>query len=263
MGLTSLTELPLIDENTTTRPPTLAPSFLLHKNDGIRSVVGVTCLLSMAGSILIIFSYLVFRDLRTKARLILVHLSIGDFGVALANLFGVAFRFDRYFQPPPHHHHHQHSRLVTQLEPKSMDNLCQAQAFVAHFSTISSVLWTIILAVYMYTFITKEASKLSTNANKAFNKFMSFSYLFCYGLALFITLWMFLTKRLGFAPYESSGWCAIIERSVYHEDYIAVVFGYDLWIVLTFILIIVIYISLHVFIKQEVRLQWIIYNHEN
>lgn len=235
--------------NISTPVPTLAPSFLLHKNNGIRSVVGVTCLLSMAGSILIIFSYLVFRDLRTKARLILVHLSIGDFGVALANLFGAVFHFDR---------HYNHS--IT-LEPKPVNYLCQGQAFVAHFSTISSVLWTIILAVFMYTFITKM-SKLSTNANKAFNKYMSFSYLFCYGVALYITLWMLLTSRLGFAPYESSGWCAIIERNHHGEDYIAAVFGYDLWIVLTFILIIVIYISLHVFIKQEVRLEWIICNYD-
>ncbi len=70
---------------------------MLHKHKEVRVVVGITCTLSIIGSLLIILSYLCFRDLRSRARLILVHISIMDCGVGLSNLIGAWVYFDRFY----------------------------------------------------------------------------------------------------------------------------------------------------------------------
>lgn len=225
---------------------TLAPSYILHKKRGLQAVVGVTCVLSLVGSVLIILSYLFFRDLRTNARLILVHLSVSDLGVSFANLSGDAASFGQYFN--------QSLAFVEQrkgLYPPYIDNLCKFQAFAAHFFTISSVLWTLMLAAYMYM-VTTKLSRLSVKGNRAFNLFAS---VFCYGIATIVNVWMICTERLGYSPLNTSGWCGTIAHNVITKetDYIGVVLGYDLWILLTCFFIMVIYLSLHLYIKQEVR----------
>lgn len=222
----------------------------LHKHVGLRIVVGITCFLSLLGSLLIILSYVLFKDLRTSARLILVHLSVADFGVAASNLFGEAYHFDRHF-----------NGSLNSLTPVSLDRLCKAQAFFAHFCTISSVLWTMALAAFMYVVVTKLKSSVASDKG-----FLRFSYVFCYGLSLLVNVWMICTNRLGFSPFDTAGWCGTIIHKVKHSedepenlyhhdhiiDYMSAVFGYDMWIVLTFIFIIVTYFALHFYMRQEV-----------
>lgn len=228
------------------------PSWVLSKNQGIRAVSGISCILTICGSLLIIISYTCFRSLRTRARLILVHLAIADMGVGIANLVGISVDFDRYF-------YHVHTASETEpFFPNSTDiqNLCETQAFFAEYCTLSSVLWTTCLAAYMYLLIIHKSQK-------QMNYFMWFSYLFCYGMPLLVSVWMILTGRLGYAPYDSSGWCAVIVVKPYRQswegnspkttiDMFSSILGYDLWIFLTIILIIFLYISVFCYVKQEV-----------
>ena len=237
----------IMDFTTATTPPATVPSYLLHKNTGLRSVVGVTCAFSIVGSFLIVLAYILLRDLRTSARLILVHVSLADFGVGVSNLFGEILQLDGHY-----------SCTLNRLT--RYKGLCEAQAFVAHFSTLSSVLWTMVLSAFMYTLI----------VNRSTTKWiLRLSYLFCYGFPLFITIWLLCTNRLGFSPYNSSGWCAMIalnfstkpDCSPYKHpshDYTAIIFGYDLWIVMTSVFIIIVYLSLLIYIKQEVSVAIII-----
>ena len=113
-----------------------------EKDVGIRAVVGVTCCLSIIGSLLIILSYIVQKD-RTKIREILVHISVMDLGVSLANLIGVAVYFDRYYQKIHGAH----------IAPVYIDNMCKTQAFFAAYCTLGSVFWTTALAGYLYVVI--------------------------------------------------------------------------------------------------------------
>ena len=220
----------------------------VEKEDALRAVVGVTCFLSIVGSLLIILSYLLFKDLRTTARLILLHLSLADFGVAFSNLFGDVYKFYRFancatLDRPD----------LPLLYPPLQNNLCIAQAFFAHFSTISSVLWTMMLAAYMYTVVTKIKEGPESN-----RWFMFFSYAFCYGMPLALNIWMLSTHKLGFSPFDTSGWCGTIitnahEVAEHHRrDYVTAVLGYDLWIVLTTVFIVAIYVSLHFYVRKEV-----------
>ena len=197
--------------------------------------MGITCVLSILGSFLIIISYFLFRELRTNARLVLVHISVADLGVAASNLFGDAVRFERFF-----------NHTSNEFKPAVFGKICKVQAFIAHFSTMSSVLWTIALAVLMYAVVKRL---ITTNNSK---KFMCFFCVFCYGMPLFLSLWMICTDKLGFSPYDTSGWCGTIIYNGFKVDYMTAVFGYDLWMVLTSVFIIVTYLSLHFYVKQEV-----------
>lgn len=227
--------------DTTELPISLVPnvesnsSWVYSKNAGIRAVSGISCALSICGSVFIILSYLCFRELRTRARLILVHLAIADMGVGLANLTGIIINFDQYF--------------VHGMNNTAVEALCISQAFIAEYCTLSSVFWTTSLAVYMYFLIFNQSTK-------QMNLFMWFSYVFCYIMPLIVTVWLGLTQRLGYAPYDSSGWCSIIVIKPHNEnytlDYFAGVLGYDLWIMLTLILILVLYLSVYFYMNQKV-----------
>jgi len=58
----------------------------------VRIVAGVTCGLSMIGSLAIILSYIFIRSVRSKARELLVHLSIMDLTFTSANLIGLVLQ---------------------------------------------------------------------------------------------------------------------------------------------------------------------------
>ena len=215
----------------------------LHKNE-VRIVAGITCGLSVIGSLLIILSYLCFRGLRSRARQILLHISIMDLGVGVANLVGLMINYNKYFE------HTGCFSLSTGSCPANVTtikNVCLSQACFAFYFTYGSVLWTICLTVYLYFLIVHNGE------NKA--KYMLyFSYIFCYLMPLLLTLWLLMTNRLGYAPYSSAGWCGIILKDPVtgYKDRFASCLGYDLWIYLAIILVPILSISVHIFIKLEV-----------
>ena len=210
----------------------------LTKGLPIRLVVGITCFLSIVGATLIILSYACFKSLRTKSREILLHLSLMDLGVAAANFIGDVVYFDQFY----------HIKNNTLIGPIStVQNLCKAQAFFAIYFTLGSVLWTISLAVYLYFLLVHR-----TTHNAKY--FLYFSYVFCWGMPFFIALWLVLTGRLGYSPYNSAGWCSMIavKPKTQSKDYFAVVMGYDLWIYLAMVLVPVMYCSVRWFLREEV-----------
>ena len=221
---------------------TLNSSVFVKETATPRAVVGATCVLSMAGSILIVLSYLLFKQLRTRARLILVHLSLMDFGVALANFIGAVVYFDRYYYK---------SQTVSSYHlPKSVSVSCVAQAVVAITSSNSSVFWTVAVAVYLHFKIVTHAGA----DDRLFKYLMYFFYIFNYGLPILLSIWLLRTERLGFAPYDSSGWCSIIVKRGDEEriDNVAGIVGYDLWIYIAILIIPALYISVKVHAKRQV-----------
>lgn len=208
-----------------------------HKRSGIRVVVCLTCAFSVIGSLLIIASYIFYKELRTRVRLILVHLSLMDFGAAIANFIGAVVYFDQYYLNSPQN----------VSEPVQIS--CVTQAAVALFCTNSSVLWTIMLALYLYFLIVHAGSRW---AKYSFYLFGALSYL----LPLFVTVWLLATHRLGYAPYDSSGWCSLIVVQPGMEgeeaDLIVSIIGYDIWILLTMVLVPVLYVSIKLHVRHRV-----------
>lgn len=202
----------------------------------VRVVVGITCCLSMIGAVLIILSYVLIKDIRTKAREILLNLSLMDFIVAAANLIGILVNFDDYF-----------SKYNNANGTYMVNTFCKAQAFFAMYATISSILWTNCIAVYIFLHIMFEG-KLSV-----FWTMFSF-YVLSYGLPLILNIWFLLTNKLGYSPYGSSGWCSLIVYDFIEKKRypLTLVFGNDIWIYLTITLVPLIFISLRFYLKYQV-----------
>ena len=233
------------------------------KDTSIRIVVILTCSLSALGSLLLIFSYVCFKQLRSKPREILMHISFMDFGVSLANLIGAAVYFDQYYHTPgrqisnsslvpdsltPAHPFLDESDSVDVANEASntfsatpaIEGLCVTQAFFAAYFTLGSIVWTIFLSLYIYLFL------LYHKMNPRLPRYSLFvSYFVLYGVPLIISLWLVLTSRLGYAPYNSSGWCTLIVKSpsTGARDLYAVVFGNDLWIYLAIFIIPILYLA--------------------
>ena len=115
----------------------------------LRSALGLTCCLSIIGSLAVILTYLVFKSLRTTARLVLVHLSVMDMGVGLANLVGLSVNFDHYYFPNASNYN---TLGFPELRNVSLAlrYSCLAQAIAADYFTLGSFLWTLSMAVYLY-----------------------------------------------------------------------------------------------------------------
>lgn len=199
----------------------------------LRVVVGLTCSLSMVGSLLIILSYCLIPSIRTKGREILLNLSLMDFVAAAGNCTGIAVNFSDY--------------LGNDVANKSavMNHLCTAQAVFAQYGTISSILWTVCLAVYIYLCIMITNKKIVVKSVLVF-------YVLCYGMPLIVTLWYTFTNKLGFDQIGGSGWCSVILESGGQRWPLNIVFTNDIWVYLTIIIVPVIFVALHYHLKGEV-----------
>ena len=65
-----------------------------------------------------------------------------------------------------------------------------------------------------------------------------------------------MAGKLGWAPYDSSGWCTIIiiDPVTLEKDYFVAVVGYDLWIYIALFLVPIMYFAVRSFLREEVRI---------
>lgn len=217
----------------------------------LRIIVGITCSLSIIGSLVIILSYIGFKQLRTTTRLILVHISVMDFGVAAANLVGTSVDFNKYYFDSNHGNYSRDGWPIIVPPKKSTDVLCQTQAAVAVFSTSGSILWTLCMSIYLYFrivhHVTPSIARLTLWA----------STFFCYFLPSLFVVWTLFTNRLGYSPYDSEGWCGERMVNIFsgERQIILSIIGYDLWICLIYFLVPILYISILLYIRQEVSIR--------
>lgn len=102
-----------------------------------QAAVLFTCALSVVGSSLTILTFLLWPDLRTTPRTLLLYLSLSDWLSAASYAFGVwrAFRSD------------------------SLD--CTVQGALSTFANSSSFFWTVAIAVYLYVFIVRSSQRVA------------------------------------------------------------------------------------------------------
>ena len=202
----------------------------------IQLMAGVICFLSILGSLAIILTYVLVKDIRSKARELLVHISLMDIMYSTANLVGLALPYHKHLGPD-------NTRNMSSTSYMSYDRICQAQAAFGVYGTIGSVLWTLGLAVYLYYRIVSRDADVTKWAVRLL-------YIVCYILPLYPTLWLLFGHKLGYwqhAPLSGGGWCSVKDNI----DPLVNFMTYDVWIWLGIILI-PLYISIHIRIREEV-----------
>ena len=105
---------------------------------------GCMSIASIFGSIVIGLTYWMFPELRTSGRKLLVFLSIADFLTAFGNIMGISWYI-----------------FKDDMTETSGDILCKFHASLTIFSSISSFLWTGVIAVHLYLCIVQGKTKLA------------------------------------------------------------------------------------------------------
>ncbi len=211
----------------------------------IKATAAISCILSVLGVLVILYTHIAFRRYRSKAREIIIHVSLMDLTVALANFIGIVVDFESmlypYFDGGTYDALHPVHDLSTKF--RAINNLCITQAAFAVYGTICSVLWTTSLVVYFYFTILGDNAKITKII------FYSF-YVICYGLPALVVVWLGTTGKIGYSPVGGGGWCSLVFESA--KDRYTLFLGYDLWMYITIVVIITATVAIMFHFKTQV-----------
>ncbi|XP_072831561.1 G-protein coupled receptor 157 [Vicugna pacos] len=158
-------------------PPPAPPTVLVPSE---RAVVLLSCALSALGSGLLVATHALWPDLRSRARLLLLFLSLADLLSAASYFYGV----------------------LQDFEGSSWD--CVLQGAVSTFASTSSFFWTVAIALYLYLSIVR--SMCGPEARRLLWVF----HIVSWGVPLVITVVAVALKKIGYdASDVSVGWCWI------------------------------------------------------
>ena len=161
--------------------------------------MGITCIISIFGACVIIFTYVAFKDLRTLARQQLVNLSAADIIVAASHLVGlVALRVEDYGASSGADTFDNTSNISNSSAVQG--TLCRVQAGFTMCGTIASFLWSLALGFYMLVIIVLRRPNFARYLILVY-------YPVCWGVPVALTLWFALVKPtyLGFVDSADIG----------------------------------------------------------
>lgn len=198
--------------------------------------VGLVSLLSIAGSLLVILTYVLFKNLRTVARQLLVNLSEADILANLSQIFGMAANLSR----------NRNTTHASRSDHVHFDvaAACASQGGLSLFGTVACFLWTIALAVYLFALLVVKRSKARRGLVAIF-------YVICWGLPLTLVVAYASGGFLGYEEVAHVGWCYV--RSGSGHRWITVV-GYDAWMCLVLLTLLILFIAFQLYLRTKVGL---------
>ncbi|XP_013381391.1 G-protein coupled receptor 157-like [Lingula anatina] len=176
----------------------------VHDFQCIASIAAiVTCILSWGGCSVIFASWILMKRVRTPNRRMLLYLTIADFFVATGQLMGASWTLNR------HLHHDARNSNCSGAHP-----VCVAQSFVSTLATMSSFLWSMLIAWHVYRSVLVPGT-----GTYWLDRHRWAQHLLCWGVPLVIVVVALSCKRLGLdtvnvegnnVPTIASGiWCWI------------------------------------------------------
>lgn len=149
----------------------------------------ISCTFSCLGSILIILTFFMLKDMRTGSQKIVTMLAIADFISATGYIIGSA----NYLQ-------HQNSTSATGCG--DFNKVCIGQATVTTYSSLVSFLWTVILAFYFFLIIVYKRAKVAS-------RLMAIYSVIAWLGPLSIVVPLLACGKLGYSHYAASNWCYV------------------------------------------------------
>lgn len=179
--------------------------------------------LSTFGSVAIIVTYFLWRDLQTTTRRILVYISIGDFFATYPSV--VIF-------------------WTKQYEKNGMS--CKLQSFITSTAIMWSFFWTTSLAIYLYIALVKKRHDISEKLMVTFHVVNWCLPTVLVGAALY-------EKQLGTTKSESTaGWCWIRIGEDRERAVIWMLICGKFWEILSYFINGILYYCITLTIKKEV-----------
>ena len=153
----------------------------------------VSSSLSCLGSILILITFCVLKDLRTGAQKIITLLAVADFVSAAGYILG-AINFIIHFKE------------TNEAQCNIFQVLCVTQAAFTSWSSLVSFCWTVILAFHFFLIIVFKRIQLASKLLPLYN-------FIAWGGPLLIIVPLLATQKLGYAPYAASNWCYVKDNN--------------------------------------------------
>ena len=180
---------------------------------------------SMLGCTVIMVSYALWPNLRSKSRFLLVCLSLGDY----LNALGV---------------------LVSALWPPEDNSVgCRLQSVLTTYGSMLSFFWTSSMAIYLYIAIARENIVLA-------NKLRFVFYAVCWVVPTVITGVALGKGKLGYMETSDTvGWCWIRGSAVDSGVIAWMVLSGKGWEIASYVVVIVFYILIKVHIWRVVSSQ--------
>ena len=205
-------------ENTTTSGPQTE-----FAQGDINKVLSTTAAgLSIIGALVIVITFVMWPDLRTNSRNIILFISIGDLFVAITNIVGV----------------YRHSHIT-----------CEIEATLNIVAILSSFFWTVFLSVYFYVTICRKIS-LEMEA-----RMMRFFHVTAWGIPLLLAAIALGDRAVGNSnDFVSSGWCWIKYRQDWWKMMLWMFLAGKGWEILAYVTICVFYVLVKLQIRREVRM---------
>ena len=188
-------------------------------------VILIVCSLSLLGSTILIVSYALWPHLRTKSRLLLACLSVGDYLNALGMLVAAAAKPFPYKDATTNYY---------------TNAACTTQAFITTAGSLASFFWTTSMAIYLYIAIVRSDSRLADRLVFVF-------HLVSWGVPLFLALLALEMNQLGYAStQDSAGWCWITDHGLSHrtEQLVWMTVTGKGWEVLSYVLVVCLYVAI-------------------
>ncbi|XP_037354845.1 G-protein coupled receptor 157 [Talpa occidentalis] len=197
-------------------PPPAPPTDLVPSE---RAVVLLSCALSALGSGLLVATHALWPDLRSRARRLLLFLSLADLLSAASYFYGV----------------------LRDFADSSWD--CVLQGALSTFANTSSFFWTVAIALYLYLSIVRAAQ-----GPRASHLLWAF-HIVSWGVPLAITAAAVALRKIGYdASDVSVGWCWIDLRA---EDRVLwMLLTGKLWELLAYVLLPLLYLLIRKHISR-------------
>ncbi|XP_041375949.1 G-protein coupled receptor 157-like [Gigantopelta aegis] len=166
------------------------PSMKPNQTDIIyAAITGLTAILSMAGSSIIVATYIAYKDCRIFGRQLLAFLSVADFLTALGNLLGVVWFV----------------WADSSVIRRSMI-YCKFQSALTIFSSIASFLWMVVIAFGLLLSIVLSKARV-------FESYGKFYHLVCWVLPGLIVTVSLSLDVLGYdSDLNQDSWCWVDPR---------------------------------------------------
>ena len=148
-----------------------------------------SCTLSCLGSLLILLTFCLLKDLRTTTQKIITFLAMADLVSALGYIIG-SVNFLTHFGE------------TDTTKCKLFQDLCIAQSAITTWSSLVSFCWTVILAFHFFLIIVYQRFQLAGKLIPLYN-------VIAWGVPLLIVIPMLATGKLGYSPYATSNWCFV------------------------------------------------------
>ncbi len=171
-------------------------SFDIGRNPTYASIVSSS--LSCVGSLLILVTYWILKELRTIAQKIITLLSLTDLLTATGYLIA-GWNFLTHFN------------VTDRIKCDTFSTVCTAQSFITTWSTLCSFGWTVALALHFYL-IVKYCKK------KLISKILLFENVIIWSVPTVIVILLLATHNLGYTRYATSNWCYVTDTRYPSSD---------------------------------------------